>query len=54
MSGYFGPPIKGHVIQRMRNPKVIAMIHYVQPKKRHMMLQVSLKLQTNQHEISGQ
>ena len=25
------PPTKGHVIQRMRNPK-IAMVRYVQPK----------------------
>ena len=27
MSGYFGPPTKGHVIQRMCNPK-IAMVRY--------------------------
>ena len=38
------PPIKGHVIQRMRNPK-IAMVRYVQPKGRLMILQVSQKLQ---------
>ena len=34
---------KGHVIQRMRNPK-IAMDRYVQPKGRLTILQVSLKL----------
>jgi len=38
------PQTKGHVIQRMRNPK-IAMVCYVQPKDRLMILQVSLKLQ---------
>jgi len=40
------PRTKGHVIQRMRNrnPK-IAMVRYVQPKGRLMILQVSLKLQ---------
>ena len=38
------PRTKGHVIQRLRNPK-IAMVRYVQPKDRLMILQVSLKLQ---------
>jgi len=38
------PQTKGHVIQRMRNPK-IAMVRYVQPKGRLMILQVSRKLQ---------
>ena len=40
------PQTKGHVIliQRMRNPK-IAMVRYVQPNGRLMILQVSLKLQ---------
>ena len=38
------PQTKGHVIQRMRNPK-IAMVRYVQPKGRFMIVQVSLKLQ---------
>ena len=37
------PATKGHVIQRMRNPK-IAMVRYVQPKGRLTILQVSLKL----------
>ena len=44
---------KGHVIQRMRNPK-IAMVRYVQPKGRLMIQQVSLKLQHQSTEISGQ
>ena len=43
-SGYFGPPTKGHVIQRMRDPQ-IAMVRYVQPQGCLMTLQVSLKLQ---------
>jgi len=38
------PRTKGHVIQRMCNPK-IAMVRYVQPKGQLMILQVSLKLQ---------
>ena len=38
------PPTKGHVIQRMRNPK-IAIVRYVQPKGCLMILQISLKLQ---------
>jgi len=38
------PQTKNHVIQRMRNPK-IAMVRYVQPKGRLMILQVYLKLQ---------
>jgi len=38
------PQTIGHMIQRMRNPK-IAMVRYVQPKGRLMILQVSLKLQ---------
>jgi len=38
------PQTKGHVIQRMRNTK-IAMVRYVLPKGRLMILQVSLKLQ---------
>ena len=38
------PLTKVHVIQLMRNPN-IAMVHYVQPKGRHMILQVALKLQ---------
>jgi len=40
----FDPQTNGHVIQRMRNPK-IAIVRYVQPKSRLMILQVSLKLQ---------
>ena len=38
------PPTKGHVTQRMRNPK-IAILRYLQPKGCLMILQVSLKLQ---------
>jgi len=38
------PSTKDHVIQRMRNPK-IAKVRYVQPKRRLMILQLSLKLQ---------
>jgi len=37
----------------MRNPK-IAMVRYVQPKGQLMILQVSLKLQHQSTEISGQ
>ena len=38
------PRTKGHVIQRMRNPK-IAMVRYVQPRNRLTILQLSSKLQ---------
>ena len=46
------PQIKGHVIQRMRNPK-IAMVRYVQPKGWLMILLYLWNYNTDQHEISG-
>jgi len=49
-SGCFGT--KGHVIQRIRNPK-IAVVCYVQPKSCLMILQISL-YNTDRQEISGQ
>ena len=48
------PQAKGHVIQRMRNPK-IAVVRYVQPKARHMNDSACLwNYKTDQHEISGE
>ena len=47
------PPTKGHVTQRMRNPK-IAIIRYVQPKGCLMILQVSWNYNTDRQEISPQ
>jgi len=54
MSGYFGPPTKGHVIQRMRNPKIAIRSFMYSQKSNIRYCKYLWNYKTDQQKISGQ